>query len=183
MASILVAGILFSRLYLGVHDVEDVLVGALLGAASVFLYRLLLSSRFDRWRSLDASVQVATIVAFQLVLYAVWPGDASFAGALSTGGFLVGWFASAAFERKFICYEKSRNFWRVATSGLLGAFCIILLLLFEKPHATTTVSGPELLSYAKGVVMAVVIVALAPFIFRALRLGRREERATCHSGG
>ncbi len=178
VASILVAGIVFSRLYLGVHDVEDVLVGSLLGAASVFLYRLLFWSGFDRLRSLHPLAQLAIIVACQLALYAAWPGGAPYAGALSTGGFLAGWFASAAVERRVIRFEKSRSVWRVATSGLLGASCLVLLLLFEKPHATATVSGPALLSYAKGFALGVVIVALVPFVFRALGLGRREESNT-----
>jgi membrane-associated phospholipid phosphatase len=170
-ASILSAGIIFSRLYLGVHDVEDVLVGALLGAGGVLVYRMLLSPRFDFWRSLDPFLQIGILGAAQLALFAAWPGADPYAGALSTGGFMLGWFAGAAFERRYVRHQKSRSFWRVAASGLLGTGCLLLLLAFEKPHASATVSGPAFFSYLKGFSLGVIIVALVPFVFRTLGLG------------
>jgi len=39
VAAIVAGGIAFSRLYLGVHDVEDVLGGAIIGFATLFAYR------------------------------------------------------------------------------------------------------------------------------------------------
>jgi glycerophosphoryl diester phosphodiesterase len=170
-AAILVAAIIFSRLYLGVHDLEDVLVGASLGAGCVFLYRLLLSPRFDSWRSLHPLVQIGVIAAVQLAVFLAWPGEAPYAGAASTGGFMLGWFASAAVERRYVRYEKSRRFWRTAAAGLLGTSCLLGLVFLERPHAGASVSGPVFLSYLKGFSLGVVIVALMPLAFRALRLG------------
>jgi membrane-associated phospholipid phosphatase len=175
VASILVGGIVFSRLYLGVHDVEDVLAGALFGTGCIFLYRALLSSRFDSWRSLNPFFQVGIIAAAQFAAYAAWPGGDPYTGALSTCGFMTGWFASAAVERRYVRHEKSSSIWRVALSGLLGTGCLLLLLVFEKPHASATVSGSDFIAYLKGFTLGVVIVALMPFVFSILRLGTRTE--------
>ena len=43
----LIISICFSRIYLGVHDVPDVLGGVFLGLVSLFLLNYLLSSKFD----------------------------------------------------------------------------------------------------------------------------------------
>ncbi len=49
IAAILIAvGVCMSRLYLGVHDVEDILGGTFLGLATIFAYRTLLSDEFNK---------------------------------------------------------------------------------------------------------------------------------------
>ena len=49
----LIASISFSRIYLGVHDMQDVLGGVFFGLVSLFLLNYLLSSKFDWLRSMS----------------------------------------------------------------------------------------------------------------------------------
>lgn len=91
LAGFLTVLVSLSRLYLGVHFLQDVLVGSLLGIALAFLgFRSL--RFFSRWRfSHRYSLPLLFVVMFLLFLYAPSPLGTKVAGSLS--GVLFGyWF-------------------------------------------------------------------------------------------
>jgi membrane-associated phospholipid phosphatase len=59
VAAVVAAGIIFSRLYLGAHDIEDVLGGALLGAATLLLFEF--TRRWSGWREAHAGWHLGLI--------------------------------------------------------------------------------------------------------------------------
>ena len=176
-ASVMVALIIFSRLYLGVHDVEDVTVGALLGAGGLLLFRAMLSPSLGFWRTLNPWVLLALVVGAQLAVFAAWPGSGPPAGILSTGGLMTGWLAGVEIDRRYVRFRKSDDGWRVALCGIAGAAVILLLLVFEGPRASSMHAGPSVLSYAKAMVLGSLISVVVPLLFQKLGLAGRIEKA------
>ena len=84
LAIFIAAGVCFSRLYLGVHDVDDVLTGAALGLAGFFVMLWLFTPRFDWWRALPFWVHLAALAAIAALLLWTWPLPRYPEGAIDT---------------------------------------------------------------------------------------------------
>jgi len=65
LSSILVIGICFSRLYLGVHDVEDVLGGMGIGLFSLLIFISLTTKKFEWLHNLNTLWQVFSIILME----------------------------------------------------------------------------------------------------------------------
>ena len=72
-ATVMIIGICFSRLYLGVHDIEDVAGGLTLGVLSLLLFARYREALTKRWRSLSWLPQGALLLAPLALLPLVWP--------------------------------------------------------------------------------------------------------------
>ncbi|MGN6149040.1 MAG: phosphatase PAP2 family protein, partial [Rhizomicrobium sp.] len=62
-----------SRLYLAVHDVDDVLTGLALGIGGLFILAVLISQRFDWWRALPNWVHYLAFAVLFAGLWWTWP--------------------------------------------------------------------------------------------------------------
>jgi membrane-associated phospholipid phosphatase len=176
-AFVLVFLIIFSRLYLGVHDVEDVLAGAILGVLSIYLYRWMLLATFDFRKSINPIAEIGIVFGAQLALFAAWPVSGVPSGTLSIAGFMLGWFAGTRIDRRYIRYQKSGQRWRIAAGALIGAASILGLLLIDKRRETATaaVSIPLLWAYAKALLLGLNVTVFIPIILQMLKLGTRSD--------
>ena len=178
LGSVVVMGVIASRLYLGVHDLEDVLVGAALGGASLLVFERV---RHQHWRwQTQLGWNVALIALVTALLLASWPGSAP--EYIPT---LAGWLAVAIWslqvEQRHIDCAAPATAWRRIAVGLLGAACFLgeqKLLKFTGAHLAL----PSLLwALAKGVVSGAFVSLLMPWVFVGLRLvpalARRQPRA------
>lgn len=171
-AVILIAGVAFSRLYLGVHDVEDVLAGIALGLVSLALFGWFVSDRFRRWHDLHPAWQVALMVLVQPVLWYFWPANGQSVATLSLGMFLVGWWAGAMYDRHRLDIQRHPEWWALAVVGVVGV--VSVFALFEGLGWTFGRLGLEGLAagYATTFILALYMTVLAPLAFRAARLAR-----------
>lgn len=167
LGSMVVLGVIASRLYLGVHDLEDVLVGAALGGASLLVFERV---RHQHWRWQTQLGWNVTLIALGTTLVLVsWRGTAP--EYIPT---LAGWLAAAIWslqvEQRHIDFAAPTTVWRRVTVGLLGAACFLgeqKLLKFTGTHLALP---PLLWALAKGVVSGVFVSLLMPWIFFRLRL-------------
>jgi glycerophosphoryl diester phosphodiesterase len=173
-AAIIAGGIAFSRLYLGVHDVEDVLGGAIIGALSLVLYHWTFSSHFDWWRGLSFLVRFAAFAAVFAVVIIAWPGGAGSSAAIV--GFFLAWYAGAALDRKTVRYAPGPGWWRRAVVAVVGAAGVVFL--FEALSAFQERIAPESVPLAilNGAIVGAAVIVLFPMLFQLFLLARREPR-------
>jgi len=130
-AAILIAiGVCASRLYVGVHDMEDVLGGALLGLATIVAYRVLVSDEFKFWHDANPLLQFAAIIALQVVVWFAWPGAKGPDSSFSLFGLLMGWWLGVVLDRSLIHFGRPAN-WPLAV--LISIVAVVALVVGFKP--------------------------------------------------
>ena len=170
-AAIIASGIAFSRLYLGVHDVEDVLAGTVLGFASLGIYWWFFTDMFKPWHQLSMIMKLGIVAVALAGVLAIWPGGAG--QAASIGGFLLAWMAGAAFDPHYTRFEKSGAWWKTLISSVGGVFGMIFLFEFLSETQAAIAPDSVLLSVVNGMVMAFYITVIAPRAFQMLNLAKR----------
>ena len=173
-AAVIAAGIAFSRLYLGVHDVEDVLVGVLLGVSSLGLYWWFLTDRFERLHALPTMVRLGILALALTLAFALWPDGVG--AAASIGGFLIVWMAGAAYDGTSIRYKPPVQWWRLLVASVVGVSGMIYLS--EALPALVAAVAPEsvLLVTAQGAVLGLYVTVIAPRAFQMLKLAPERDR-------
>ena len=166
LGSAIALGVIVSRLYLGVHDLEDVLAGAALGGASLLIFDKV---RHRRWAwQTSVSWSVMTIATVTTLVLLSWPGTAP--EYIPT---LAGWLAAATWslqwDERHTGYRPPMVAWRRIAVGLFGAACFLVqqkFLRFVAPHWPL---DPVLWAMTKGVVSGAFVSLLMPWL--VLRLG------------
>jgi glycerophosphoryl diester phosphodiesterase len=170
LAAVMILGICFSRLYLGVHDLEDVLAGAAIGAGSLLLYEWLLSERFARWHALDGRIQLGIVLAVQPVLWLLWPEPAGPGALTALGAFLAGWWAGVLVDRHRLAFRRHPNGLRAVVAAVAGLAVVFGLL--TRLHGPLEAVGLDegTARWLETAVMALFVTAGAPWLFRHARL-------------
>jgi len=172
LAIVIVAGVSFSRLYLGVHDLEDVLAGLALGIASLLLFEWLLSERFGAWHQLDGRAQIAILLAVQPAIWLLWPEPEGPGAISSIGAFLIGWWAGVLYDRHRLDFRRHPNWFR-AGLGATGGLIVVFLLLgrLEEPLIAVGL-GIDAARWLQTLVMGLFVTLIAPWLFRRTGLAR-----------
>ncbi len=170
-AAIIASGIAFSRLYMGVHDVEDVIGGAIFGVLSLALYRWTFTSHFNWWRALPFAARFFALGAIVVATLLLWPGEPGSSAAV--GGFLLAWYGGVAFDSSAIRFAPA-SWAKRGLSTVLGVVGVIVL--FEVLSGLQETIAPDSLGLAvlNGAIVGGFIVVLAPALFQLFRLAKRE---------
>jgi hypothetical protein len=174
LCSILVVGICFSRLYLGVHDVADVLGGIGIGLLSLLIFIFLTTKRFEWWHHLNPLWQVLSIIIIEAFFFLIWPGKLP-ARLIGYGIFLIGFWIGVGIERKRVFFHKHRDWWRVIASGVIG---VIFLIALRKGFQTVEgmlESGKMAVALSRDLISGIYMTALAPWLFQILRLADKDN--------
>lgn len=176
LSSILVVGICFSRLYLGVHDVEDVFGGIGIGLLSLLIFIFLTTKRFQWWHNLHFLWQILGIAIIEAFLFFTWPGKLS-GDAIVYGVFLLGFWLGVEIERSRIFFQKHRNWLQIIASGLIGVIILIALRKGIQIVTATLEIGRMTVAYIQALISGVYMTALAPWIFQRLKLADKDNLA------
>ncbi len=173
LAAVIVAGVMVSRLYLGIHYLADVLGGAALGLIVLALY-LPLSPAIVRWFSRRSSRFFAVLGTVTVVaVVAVFPVFSDLLSGWQTLGALAGAGIAIPLQHRYVRYSPGTTpLRRQGVRLLLGLAGLVGLLL---PGLLIGDSAPVLgaVSYALAAIRALLI---APPVFTRLGLAPRTER-------
>ncbi len=173
ISSILVAGICFSRLYLGVHDVEDVLGGLAIGLTGLALFMFLNAKKFHRQRVLHPAAQIGAIAVIEAFFFLTWPGKVP-PKAIGYGVFLMGFWIGVLIEQKWVFFEKSPDWQKIFISGILGIIVFTALNKGFAQAAEIFESQKPYIALVQSFILGMYITGLSPWLFQRTRLaGKR----------
>jgi len=172
IAIAIAVGVCLSRLYLGVHDPEDVLAGVFLGLATIVAYSVLVSDEFKFWHDANALLQLAIILAIQPVVWFAWPGANGPGGSFALFGFLFGWWAGVIVDRNWINSGKPSN-WFIAVPAAIVAVAVLVLGFKPLEQMLLGIGLPKLAaSWLESAIIGLYTTALVPLLFKTARVSR-----------
>ncbi|UVE18328.1 phosphatase PAP2 family protein [Pseudomonas sp. LS44] len=160
-------GVILSRLYLGAHDVEDVLVGALLGGVTLLVFARV--KDWAWWREAHVAWPMLGVVLISAVSLALWPGEAPDYVPLFTG-LLVGAIAGWRIEQRLLDFSSAVALWRCVLAGVLGALGFVLLQKLLKFVGANVALEPLYWQMLRGLAMGLFVTLLMPWLLVKVRL-------------
>tara|TARA_R110000868_G_scaffold29330_11_gene109043 strand:- start:2640 stop:3515 length:876 start_codon:yes stop_codon:yes gene_type:complete len=170
-AIIIVAGVCLSRLYLAVHDIDDILTGVSLGIVGMLLFIWLQSSAFAAIRNLPVLAHLVLIVAAGAALFVVWPTGENPVPVVGLLALLFGWFIGADMDHRLAPATPVLPVWPLRLVMGIGGVVVLfaLQIALKKGIAAAGVEG-TVSSYATSAILGFYMTGLAPLAFRALKL-------------
>lgn len=161
-------GVIASRLLLGVHDVEDVVVGAALGGASLFVMQW---ARAQPWvKNASLGAQLLATVGITLVAVLSWPAP----HAPDYLPMLCTWLATATaclyWDKRHTRFAVPEGAAKTVAAAAIGVAVFMGVQVLLKISAHAFAPNPVLWSAVKGVVNGALVALIVPWGLRQLRL-------------
>jgi glycerophosphoryl diester phosphodiesterase len=171
VAVLIAASVCASRLYLAVHDIEDVLAGVLLGLGCIAVFAVLISDDLKAWHNLNPAVQLTAIAALAPLMWLIWPRHPLPLSIYALVAFLFFWWLGRAIEQRAIHYKRHKN-WIVAAFATVAGIAVLFgfVWISAEPLKALPKDAAIAIQFA---VISLYMTALAPAAFRALGLADR----------
>lgn len=195
VAAILVLLVGFSRMYLGVHTLLDVVTAAVLGIIVIALCELLFKKFGTETKSFAIMCGILAALCLGLIIFvctvskdAIFSIDYIDEKQLSDiyrsqmhdicvlFGTMFGLFAGALVEMKFVKFETKAVWWVQLIKVLLGIGVILGIRVGMKP-LLALISDSPFMDCARYFMMSFVAIAVYPLLFKVLvKLDRKHEK-------
>lgn len=178
IAGILIFGIGFSRLYLGVHYPLDVVAGWLMGALVAWAV-LGLAPRFGRslgaWPAAVALLGALGVSLLMILLHPGWPETKQWPApnAIQLGGILFGMLSGLIWDSKALHFRVDGPWWQRLLRLLVGLLLVALCYLLPKwvvPSLDATPGLAVAVRFLRYALVGLTVSGLAPWLFKRLHL-------------
>ena len=172
VAILLMVLIGFSRVYLGVHFLTDVLAGWAIGIVILAIF-IAFDARIESWLgSLSLTVQLALALAIPLLLLALHPTEVT----VQIAGALMGLAIGIALTMRYLKYDAGGPLWKRAARFLVGVAIVAAIffgLRLVFPAEGESLHGP--FRYVRYGLVGLWISAGAPWLFLKVKLAAAGE--------
>lgn len=169
VAGITSLGVCASRIYLGVHDLDDVITGAALGLLTLFVFQRLRTRFAERWMAQGATVQLSAVAVVTAFFLVTWPGGAPvyvFGAAGSAFGFWGGVLGNRGGELR-----DHPATWLTRIAALsLGFGALIALRMSLRSFEWEPGASANAAQLITGAILGFYVAWLAPFVFGRIGL-------------
>ncbi|NQV50514.1 MAG: phosphatase PAP2 family protein [Candidatus Marinimicrobia bacterium] len=163
LAGLLIAGVGFSRVYLGVHYPSDVLGGYAIGLATLFCYAWMLKHEPVGWQHLGPTRQSLIIFIILMGLFMLVPelSEVAIKGGAAFIGFLTGYLH----EKKYLCSTLKPGMNLVLSKLVLGVTGIVLIWLGLKQVFVSVGYATDMAIFIRYTLLGAWISYGAPYLF------------------
>lgn len=168
LCTLIAVSVMASRMYLGVHDLEDVLGGAALGGISLLVFEALRHQKMHWQSSLGWSTALIALVT--TVALWTWPGGTAPEYIPTLAGWLIAAICGLQIDQRYIGIHVPSVPWQRIAVAVLGAACFMGEQKLLKIAGTYLALEPALWALIKGLVNGSCVSLLIPWAMQAFRL-------------
>ena len=166
----LILTISLSRIYLGVHDISDVIGGIIFGLISIFLLNVLLGDKGLWVRNLSNLKHFLIYLSCILLLYLTWPDGEDKIVSLAIGSLVMGFFIGQIIDIKYFNFESPQNLAFKILSTILALAGFIQLNRSVDQILEIINFNHSVEAAASSLVIGLYISLIAPLILSFLQL-------------
>ena len=166
----LILTISFSRIYLGVHDISDVIGGIIFGLISIFLLNVLLGDKGSWIRNLSNLKHFLIYLSCILLLYLTWPDGEDKIVSVALGSLVIGFFIGQIIDIKYFNFESPQNLAFKILSTILALAGFIQLNRSVDQILEIINFNHSVEAAASSLVIGLYISLIAPLILSFLQL-------------
>ena len=171
----LIASISFSRIYLGVHDIADVISGIIFGIVSIILLEQLLSDRGKWLRELNKTWHFFIYIILFFLTYVFWPLEENSLTALALGALVIGFWFGRILDEEYFHFTNQDNIVLKIIFVVLAVIGFILLNIFVENLFDITSIGHSIEAIISSLILGFYISFIAPFILSFIRLQSKQS--------
>ena len=120
-------GVPLSRLYLGVHDVGDILGGIFVGGIILIASNIFLKKLKSENFKLSLISQLIILFIIFLLFYLSWPSGEGAVIVLSVGGLVIGYWLGTIIDKKCFSFSRVNNIFLHILSSVIALIGFIFL--------------------------------------------------------
>ena len=170
----LIASISFSRIYLGVHDIADVISGIIFGIVSLLLLEQLLSNKGGWLRELNKTWHFLIYFIFFALAYVVWPLEENNLVALALGALVIGFWLGKIMDEKYFNFQNRDNIVLKITFVGLAIIGFIQLNVYVENLFNIINIGHNIEAIISSLLLGFYISFIAPFILCFISLQTKQ---------
>ena len=164
-AGTLILLIAFSRMYLGVHDLGDVVSGLIIGALILAIWHFAVIN--NMYEVINHNTWLLIILLSQLIFYIFYPAHEGHEPSIWFLGVMTGWFIGFS--------EINLNSGRIKKlilSVISTGFVFVGMILITQLEANSEVQGllGMLFSYSLGIFFSILVTWIIPRLWKFLKL-------------
>lgn len=163
----------FSRVYLGVHDIEDIAVGALFGVGMLAIAMIVAPRAALKLERVPLVAYVAALIAVQVPWLMVMPGELPPSLALVGSAFLTFYWVGVLLERRYVRFALDVSAVRTAIAVVIGVAGVMAISKGLKTLFADLEWTHVAFLYARIALLGAWVSVVAPLVFRVTGLARR----------